>query len=519
MSSYRKIDLKIVAARAMERYGFQSHFPRIIIREIKDLKERLIINRARRKVKDLRSLLWSSIDNVESLDIDQIEYCESRANKEILIKVAIADVDAFVPKNSYTDQYAANNATSVYTGVEIFPMLPEKLSTDMSSLRAGQDRLAIVIEFVVCKDGSLRRENVYRAFVRNKAKLIYEEIGDWLEGKGSIPKEVSRIPGLEDQVRIQDEAAKRLRKFREAKGALEFETIEAKPVVKRKEVKDLVIQHKNRARYLIENLMIAANGTMVRFLDKRGMPLIQRVVRTPRNWTRIKTIAESYGDILPSEPNPLALSQFLSRRKKADPERFPDLSLTIVKLLGAGEYVFVGPGKSKKGHFGLAVQDYTHSTAPNRRYVDVIIQRLIKSALDGKPVPYTNKELIEHAAWCSDRDKASKKVERFMRKVAAAVLLRNRIGEMFDAIVTGASDKGIYVRLLAQPVEGRVMSGGEGMEVGQKVRVRLVSVNSRKGYIDFEGEGRKKRSPRMTLKDRRRQKYHRRQGKKKRGNS
>ena len=485
--NYCDINLKAIARRAMKKYGFLPQFPKIVINEVNALNVEELLRNNLNDVRDLRPLLWSSIDNEDSLDLDQLEYCEYGPNQEIQVKVAIADVDLFVQKKSQTDQYAVHNGTSVYTGIEVFPMLPNKLSTDLSSLRAGQDRLVVVIEFTVLSDGSIRHGDVYRALVRNKVKLIYDVIGDWFEGKTGIPPSVSEIPGLDEQLHLQDDASQRLRKFRMGQGALELDTIEAKPVVREDKVTDLVIQRKNRARILIENFMIAANVTMMNFLGKTGIPVIQRVVRTPRNWNGILDVASTYGATLPSEPDPKALSHFIITQKETNPDQFPDLSLTIVKLLGAGEYVMLEPGESSEGHFGLAIMDYTHATAPNRRYVDVIIQRLIKSVLAKKSSPYTKKELIELSAHCTDRDKSANKVERFMRKAAAAALLCDRIGDSFGAIVTGASKKGIYVRIISPPAEGRVMQGGDGMVVGQKVLVRLTSLNPHKGYINFEG--------------------------------
>jgi len=487
MRNYHNIDLHAIAWEAMKRYGFQAQFPGPVIREVAAINEELLLKKQQDGVKDLRFLLWSSIDNVDSLDLDQLEYCEQGLNQEILVKVAIADVDLFVSKKSQTDVYASGNGTSVYTGIEIFPMLPQRLSTDISSLLAGKDRMAVIIEFAVLADGGIRQGNVYRAFVRNKAQLVYEEIGDWLEDKTAFPSALREIPGLEEQLRLQDAATQRLRKFRVDRGTLEFDTIEAKPILRDGTVLGLIVPRKNRARYLIENFMIAANETMVVFLEKAGFPVIQRVVRTPQNWIGIVDVARASGESLPAEPDSKALSQFLSRRKDADPERFPDLSLTIVKLLGPGEYAYLEPGKAASGHFGLAVMDYTHATAPNRRYADVIIQRLAKAALAAKQlVPYSQNELIEYASRCTERDKAAKKVERFMRKAAAAVLLAKRIGESFAAIVTGASEKGTYVRLITPPAEGRVIRGEKGMIIGQKVRVRLIGMNPYQGYIDFE---------------------------------
>lgn len=486
MSNYRHIDLKAIAYEAMGRYGFVPQFPKPVMREVDVLSEEQIQSKNVSGVRDLRHLLWSSIDNVESLDLDQLEYCESGQNQEILVKVAIADVDSFVPRKSQTDEHAAHNGSSVYTGIKIFQMLPEKLSTDLTSLRPHMDRLAVVIEYAVLPDGDVRHGSVYRALVCNKAKLNYDAVGDWLDGREAIPKTIRETPLLEEQVRLQDEASERLRKYRMRQGTLELDTIEAKLLVQDETVTSLVVERKNKARYLIENFMVAANETMAAFLEKAGVPVIQRVVRTPRNWSAIMEVAASYGAHLPPEPDSMALSQFLIKQKEADSERFPDLSLTVVKLLGAGEYMMLEPGKTPVGHFCLAIMDYTHATAPNRRYVDVIIQRLLKSVLDKKPCPYTPEELVEQSAWLSDREKEAKKVERFMRKAAAAVMLSDHIHKSFDAIVTGASEKGTYVRLLNPPAEGRVVRGERGMRVGDKVRVRLINLDPHRGYIDFE---------------------------------
>jgi exoribonuclease-2 len=479
------IDLHAIARDAMRRYGFEPLFSEPVLKEVKALREDILVTCAQENVKDLRDLLWSSIDNADSLDLDQLEYCERGQRQEIQVKVAIADVDAFVPKGSKTDGFAANNGNSVYTGIETFPMLPERLSTDISSLRVGALRLAIVVEFAVLKDGSIRQGKIYRAKVANKAKLVYEVVGAWLESKGPAPKEFGVIPGLEAQVRMQDEAAERLRTFRMEQGALELESLETKAVKEGDVVVALVLPQENRAQHLIENFMIAANRTVMDRLGKAGIMSIQRVVRIPKDWIGMREVAASFHESLPAEPSSRELSRFLLKRKAADPLRFPDLSLTIVKLLGPGEYCLMEPGKPPVGHFGLAISDYTHATAPNRRYVDVIIQRLIKAVILGQRCPYSRKELIEHAAWCTDRDKMSKKVERFMRKVEACVILTGRVGEDFDGLVTGASDKGTYVRLMDPPVEGRVVRGAEGLRVGQKVRVRLVDLNPYEGHIDL----------------------------------
>jgi len=506
----QSVNLRTIARQAMSHYGFRASFPKFVLKEVKQTKEQLTAKANQKNVVDLRTLLWSSIDNVDSQDLDQLEYCERRPNREILVKVAISDVDAFVKKGSHTDKHASYNGTSVYTGVEIFPMLPDRLSSNMSSLKEGEDRLAVVIEFIVKKDGSLRPKDVYRALVNNKAKLIYEEVGEWLQGEVKTPIMIKHISGLEQQIRLQNEAASRLRNFRAVNGALELETIEAKPLVVDDSVIDLVIQKKNLARLIIENFMIAANTTMVWFLERKGSPVIQRVVRTPERWAKIVELAASFQDDLPAEPDALALSKFIIRRRTADPLHFPDLSLTIVKLLGPGEYTFADPGKVSIGHFGLAIRDYTHATAPNRRYIDVVVQRLLKSILRNHERPYSKRELIEIAAWCTNRDQAAKKVERFMRKAAAADLLKDRLGMVFDAIVTGASFKGTYVRLLNPPAEGRVMRGEEGLTVGEKLQVKLINLNPQKGFIDFERVGYSTRLPRGVSKETRRQTYERR---------
>jgi exoribonuclease-2 len=493
MKNYRPVDLHAIAGNAMRKYGFEPQFPASVVQEVNAINMRLL-PKSQKDTKDLRMLLWSSIDNYDSMDLDQLEYCEAAQNGEIQVKIAIADVDAYVTKQSKTDQHAAHNGTSVYTGVETFPMLPDKLSKGITSLLPGEDRMVTVIEYTVLADGNFRPGDIYRAIVTNKAKLIYEEIGDWLEEKFPIPQIVSAVPGLKEQILLQTDTMKRLKKNRREQGALELNTIEAQAVVDEDGlVRDLVIQRQNMARCLIEELMVAANGTMVSYLDNAGIPMIQRVVRIPKYWEEIVNTAASYGETLPAEPDAKALAKFLIRQKAADPERFPDLSLTIIKLLGPGEYMMLEPGNEPYGHFSLAVTDYTHATAPNRRYVDLINQRLLKSVLDRVPSPYTREELVDLSAWLTSREKGSKKVERFMRKAAAAVLLQGRIGESFDALVTGASEKGTYVRLITPPAEGRVLRGERGLTVGQKVRVRLLKTDPYNGFIDFECIGRAKR--------------------------
>ena len=435
---------------------------------------------------DLRDWLWSSIDNRESRDLDQIEYAERAANGDIRLWIGIADVDALVGKGSAIDRHAAHNTTSVYTGVDIFPMLPEALSTDRTSLLDGQDRLAMVGEFLVNESGDVGTVGFYPALVRNHAKLDYDSVGDWLEGDGPIPEKVAGTPDLEKQLMLQDEAMERLYHHREKCGALNFETIEARVVLTDGKVTDLDVPHKNRARALIENFMIAANTAQATFLADHDRLTIQRIVREPERWPRIVDLALQYGFRLPEKPDARSLSTFLDKRREADPIRFPDLSLSIVKLMGPGEYVVVRPGEEHFGHFGLAVTNYTHSTAPNRRFPDLVTQRILKSVLSKQPAPYSAEELEQIAANCTEREDAARKVERRMRKAAAAVLLADRIGERFEAIVTGAGPKGTYVRVLKPPVEGRVMRGERGMDVGDRVFVRLVGANPERGFIDFE---------------------------------
>ncbi len=483
------VDLETIAWAAMEQYGFIPAFPPPVIREVSALFTNIVPEELM-SYRDIRSLPWSSIDNHDSMDLDQIEYCERQEKNDILVRVAIADVDALIPKGSRIDRHAAHNGTSVYTGVVTFPMLPDHLSAGVTSLLPGEDRAAIVIEYTVREDGYVKPGGIYRAIVANHAKLIYEEVGSWLAGTGPAPRAIEETPELAAQVLLQYEAAMRMKRRRTERGALALETIEAEPLVLDNHVVALVIQEQNRARCLIEEFMVAANGTVTAFLGAAGLLMIHRVVRKPKNWPGIVRVAAERGETLPAEPDAEALTRFLIREKAADPDRFPDLSLTVVKLMGAGEYVAFQPGDTPIGHFALAVTDYTHGTAPNRRYVDVIIQRLIKSAIDGdRYPPYTPEELDDLAFHLTDREKASQKVERFVRKAAAAVLLRDRMGETFEAFVTGASEKGTYVRLIDPPAEGKVVVGEHDLQVGQRVQVRLVATDPYRGFIDFEHTG------------------------------
>ena len=465
--------------------GFLPDFPADVLRETQLLKPGTPGNIGP-SVRDLRTLLWSSIDNDSSCDLDQVEYVEKLPGGETRLLVGIADVDASVPKGSATDRQAAAESTSVYTGVTIFPMLPGELSTDLTSLLDAQDRLSLIIEMRVADSGEVDGHEVYPAWLRNCAKLAYSSTGAWLEGRGPMPPAVAGTPGMEAQLRLQQETSERLRGLRKQHGALTFGSIEATPVVENGEVKDLVVSQHNVADDIIESFMVAANTAIALLLKEKGSLSIRRVVRTPKRWDGIQAIAARLGVKLPAEPDPRALSEFLDQRKAADPLHFADLSLSIVKLLGPGEYIVEPPGTEHEGHFGLAVQDYTHSTAPNRRYADLVTQRLLKAALAGSTGPYEQANLSQIAAHCTEREDAARKVERLMRKVAAACLLSHRIGEVFEGVVTGASPKGTYVRLLKLPAEGRVIRGAQGIDVGDKVQVRLTSVDAAKGFIDFE---------------------------------
>ena len=437
-------------------------------------------------IRDLRNLLWASIDNDDSEDLDQLTVAEPLSEGRTRIRVAVADVDALVKKDSAIDRDAQHNTTSVYTAAQIFPMLPLKLSTNFTSLNLNQDRLAVVVDMTIAPDGSLLGSDVYRAVVRNHAKLAYNSVAAWLEGKTPVLAAVAAVNGLAENLLLQDRVAQMMKSLRHAQGALSLETIEAKPIFKGEMISNLLVEETNRAKQIIEDFMIAANGVTVRYLAERGIPSIRRVVRVPRRWDRIVEIAAVHAFKLPKNPNSRKLEAFLTMMKKADPLRFPDLSLAVIKLLGNGEYVAEMPGEEAEGHFGLAVKDYTHSTAPNRRYPDLITQRLLKAAIEKKPVPYSLKELDSLAENCTKKEDIVTKVERQVGKSAAALLLEPRIGERFSAMVTGSAEKGTWVRLLDIPVEGMLKSGRKGIDVGDQITVELVSVDVALGFIDFK---------------------------------
>jgi VacB/RNase II family 3'-5' exoribonuclease len=440
-------------------------------------------------VRDLRNLLWASIDNDDSRDLDQLTVAEAMPGDKVKILVAVADVDALVNNGSAIDEHARHNTTSVYTAGSMFPMIPEKLSTDLTSLNFNEDRLAIVVEMVIGSDGSLENSDIYRAGVRNHAKLAYNSVAAWLEGNGTVPETAAVVKGLEENLRLQDIAAQSMKNLRHVHGALSFETIEARPVFDGDEIRDLEVEKRNRAKDIIEDFMIGANGVTARYLSSKKFPSIRRVVRTPKRWERIVELAAEHEFKLPYIPDSKALEEFLTKAKASDPVGFPDLSLAVIKLMGAGEYVAELPGDTAPGHFGLAVRDYTHSTAPNRRYTDLITQRLLKAAIGGGLLPYSIDSLEALAKHCTEEEDAANKVERQVSKSAAAMLLEHRIGEQFDAIVTGAAEKGTWARLRTIPVEGRVVHGFEGLDVGNRIRVKLTSVDVDRGFIDFRKVG------------------------------
>jgi exoribonuclease-2 len=475
--------LRTIARHAMTARGLEPDFSQDAIRQLNGIHGPA--RDSDHTVRDLRSGLWCSIDNDTSKDLDQLTLAERLTTGSVKILIAIADVDAIVKTASPIDGHARANTTSVYTAARVFPMLPEKLSTDLTSLNEAQDRLALVIEMVVSADGAIEQSDIYRALVNNKAKLEYPGVAAWLEHGEQMPDKVARIRGLDEQLKTQDQVAQSLRSARYQHGALELRTIEPQAVFRDGEVIDLRQEQKNRAQELIEDFMIAANGVTAQFLEKHGFPAIRRIVRSPKQWDRIRVVAQGFGEDLPANPDPRALSAFLVRRRQADPLRFPDLSLTVIKLMGPGEYVLELPGQDPVGHFGLAVRDYGHSTAPNRRFPDVITLRLLKAALAGARPPYNPTELASLATHCTNQEDAARKVERWVRKSAAAQFLSRRIGERFDAVVSGASEKGTWIRLLTPPAEGKLVTGSQGLDVGDRIKVELKHVDIDRGFIDF----------------------------------
>ncbi|MEO8656851.1 MAG: RNB domain-containing ribonuclease [Bryobacteraceae bacterium] len=476
-------DLAASASQEMINEGFQPDFPPGVEEQLAAIRSQAAqpVNGA---VRDLRSLLWSSIDNDTSRDLDQIEVAE-RVPGGIQLRIAIADVDSDVAIGTPIDQHAAEQTTSVYTGIKTFPMLPEELSTDLTSLNQDTDRMAVVVDLVVGPDGAVSSSGIYRALVRNQAQLTYNGVGPWLEGKAAPPPKVAASPALAAQLHLQDEAAQILLEERHRMGALNIDRVEAEAVLSDGKVQSINTRQKNRASELIENFMVAANGVMARTLTEAGVSSIRRIVRTPERWPRIVELAAQLGAKLPAEPDSKALSEFLSQRKAADPVHYADLSLAVVKLMGPGEYVLAKPGGDQPGHFALAAHDYTHSTAPNRRFADTVTQRLIKAVIAHQPAPYSDQQLDSIAKNCTLKENAARKVERIMNKRMAAVALRPRIGDTFAAVVTGVTPKGVFVRVLNPPAEGLLTAGQQGVDVGDQLRVKLVSTDPVRGYIDF----------------------------------
>jgi VacB/RNase II family 3'-5' exoribonuclease len=472
-------NLLAAAHEEMLGHGFHPDFPSQIQSQIASIRAAKPVAPGP-AVKDLRNLLWSSIDNDTSRDLDQIEYAEKHPDGTTRVLIGIADVDGSVPKGSPIDMHAASEGTSVYTGVQTFPMLPEELSTDITSLVEGADRAAIVIDISVSPDGIVQSGQSYRALVKNHAQLTYNGVGPWLEAKGEAPPKIAASTDLQNQLKIQDEAAQRMRDARFKRGALAIDSIETTPTLTNGQVTGVQLMTKNRATELIEDFMVAANEVIARLLSSSGAASIRRVVKTPERWPRIVELAATFGEKLPDTPDSAALNNFLKKRKAVDPVHAPDLSLSIVKLMGPGEYTVERPGDPPQGHFGLAVHDYTHATAPNRRYADLVTQRLIKSGDS-----YTAAELDVVARNCTLHEDMARKVERVMRKRIAAVALSNRIGQVFKGIVTGVTPKGTFVRVVDPPAEGRVVRGEQGLDVGDQVQVKLLETDAQRGFIDF----------------------------------
>jgi len=475
--THNGVDLAAAARQEMIDHGFQPDMPPAAVQQLAGIQVQ-----ADPALRDLTGLLWSSIDNDESRDLDQVEWAE-RVDGGIRVLVGIADVDAAVTHGTPIDCYASQETTTVYAGIRTFPMLPERLSTDLTSLVEGADRAAVVTEFVVAADGSIASSAVYPARLHNRAQLTYNAVGPWLEGHGAAPAKVAASRDLEAQLRLQDQAARALCEARHRLGALEFDRAEAVPVVSNSHVTALVTRRRNQASQLIEDFMIAANEVMAQTLRKAGVSSIRRVVKAPERWPRIVELAERYGEKLPPEPDSTALNQFLLSRKTADPVHYADVSLAVLKLMGSGEYAMLRPVDHEEGHFGLAANDYTHSTAPNRRFADLVTQRLLKGI--GGRAPYSDDELSGIARNCTLKEDAARKVQRAMNKRLAAMALKDRVGQVFQAVVTGVTPKGVFVRALDPPVEGRLMRGEQGLDVGDQLRVRLTDTDPQRGFIDF----------------------------------
>ena len=482
--STEAIDLHQLAEQAMRSRGLLPRFAPEALQEAQAASQ--TSPSPGEDIRDLRHLDWFSIDNDDTLDLDQLSVAETLPGQVTRLMVAIADVDCLVPAGGAVDAHAAANTTSVYTAAGVFPMLPEVLSTGATSLHQGQDRLAMVVDLQVGADGTVGSSDVYRARVLNKAKLTYDGVSAWLDGEAPPLPQFPTVPGLEAQLRLHDQLAAALRQWRHQRGALNMQTVSARPVFADGRLVDLQPDSKNRAKDLIADLMIAANAATARFLAARSFPSLRRFLQAPRRWDRIVALAAGHGVALPAAPDAIALDGFLAARRAADPAGFADLSLSVVKMLGSGEYLAAPAGAGGQGHFGLAVNDYAHSTAPNRRYPDLVTQRLLKAAVAGLPPPYPAEALTAIARHCTLQEDNASKVEREVLKAAGTYLLQDRIGEVFDAIVTGAAPKGTFARIASPLLEGRVVRGFEGLDVGDHARLRLVAVDAEHSHIDFE---------------------------------
>lgn len=472
-----------IADSVMLERGLEPEFSKEVELQLQDIHEAAIESSP--MIKDLTHLSWCSIDNDDSLDLDQLTVVEQLDHQNIKIYVAVADVDAVVKKHSAIDDHAWINTTSVFTSAKIFPMLPTKLSNDLTSLNHLQERLALVTEMVIAPEGVVLESTIYRAKVVNQAKLAYDAVSAWLDGKAEIPNSINQVAGLDDKLKLHDVVAQRLRKKRHQDGSLEFETFQPKAIFENGRVIDIRQQIQNRARQIIEEFMIATNSCIAQFLADHGGSSLRRIVRSPERWARICELVNTYGTKLPKQPDSKALEKFLAAQRQADPIRFPDLSLIIIKLMGAGEYVVQTGGELPLGHFGLAIQEYTHSTAPNRRYPDLITLRMVKAILARKPDAYSKQELEELAQHCTEQEDASRKVERRVRKSEAALYLSPLLGTKFSAIVSGMNNNGTWVRIFTPPAEGMLIHEGSHLEVGDKLEVKLVNADVDQGFIDF----------------------------------
>jgi exoribonuclease-2 len=477
--SHNHFDLAAAARQEMLDRGFEPDFSPQVQNQLSQIEEE-----PEPGLRDLTSLLWSSIDNDDSRDLDQIEWAERKPGG-FRVLVGVADVDSKVATGTPIDAHARAATTSIYTGVRTFPMLPERLSTDVTSLNENQNRAAVVVDMQIATDGTLGAGSIYRALVANRAQLTYNAVGAWLEGNGPIPAKLAASADLTAQLKLQDEAAGALRDARHRLGALVFDRLEPQPVIRNGKVEDIAARAANRASHLIEDFMIAANEAMARYLSAAGLSSIRRVVKEPKLWPRIVELASQYHTQLPADPDSGALNSFLMSRKQADPVHYPDLSLTVLKLMGSGEYVLMRKGEDAPGHFGLAAHDYTHSTAPNRRFADLVTQRLVKALFAGHTPPYSDDDLAAIARDCTFKENAARKVYRDMQKRIAAVALQSRIGQVFAAVVTGVTPKGVFVRIVEPPAEGRLMRGEAGLNVGDKLRVSLLSTDPVRAFIDF----------------------------------